>query len=279
MENKKDHNKVIVSIIMPTYNRVNTMGLAIESVLKQGFKDWELIVVDNESTDGTGQRIKEFDDSRIKYHFVKKSLRKGITEYLNYGIKKSLGKYIARLDDDDEWADEKKLQKQVNHLDTNPECVIVGGGVIVVDENRNEIYRFYKREKDFQIRKYALIANPFWHNTVLYRKNIVEEIGFYNDYRFVEDWDLWLRLGRVGKFYNFQEHFSLYMNAGQNLSVANQTLAAKTILKLIKKYKYEYPNYNLAVLLNSMQYLFSLLPSFIKRNTQDFFFYVKRNFF
>ena len=279
MENNKDNSNVIVSILMPTYNRVKTIGLAIESVLKQSFLDWELIIIDNESTDGTSQRIKEFDDSRIKYHFVKKSLKKGITDYLNYGINKSLGKYIARLDDDDEWADEKKLQKQVNYLETNQEYVIVGGGVIVVDENRNEIYRFYKKERDIQIRNNALIANPFWHNTVLFRKKLVEEIGSYNEYRFVEDWDLWLRLGKLGKFYNFQEHFSLYMNAGQNLSVHNQTLAAKTILKLIKKYKHEYPNYSIALLVNSLQYLFSLLPAFIKKNTQNFFFYIKRNYF
>ena len=279
MENNKDNSNVIVSILMPTYNRVKTIGLAIESVLKQSFLDWELIIIDNESTDGTSQRIKEFDDSRIKYHFVKKSLKKGITDYLNYGINKSLGKYIARLDDDDEWADKKKLQKQVNYLETNQEYVIVGGGVIVVDENRNEIYRFYKKENDIQIRNNALMANPFWHNTVLFRKDLAEEIGFYHDFRFVEDWDLWLRLGRVGKFYNFQEHFSLYMNAGQNLSVGNQTLAARTILKLIKKYKHEYPHYRIALLLNCMQYLFSFLPAFVRRNTQDFFFYIKRNFF
>ncbi len=279
MENNNDNSKVIVSIIMPTYNRIDTIGFAIESVLKQTYQTWEMIIVDNESTDGTGQRVKEFNDSRIKYHFVKKSPNQGIADYLNYGIEKSSGKYIARLDDDDEWIDENKLLKQVEYLELNKDYVIVGGGVIVIDENRNEIYRFCKREHDNNIRNNALYANPFWHNTVLFRKNRVEEVGYYHNYRFVEDWDLWLRLGGLGKFYNFQEHFSLYMNAGQNISVSNQTLAAKTILKLIKKYRDVYPHYYKGFVLNYMQYLFSFLPKFIKRNTQDFLFYIKRDFF
>ncbi len=277
-----DHyNSELVSIVMPTFNRSKTIGMAIESVLKQTYTYWELIIIDNESTDNTPFIVKKYaeNDSRIKYHFVKKSKIPGITEYLNYGIQLSLGKYIARLDDDDEWCDLKKLEKQVNFLEEGSDFVLVGGGAIMVDVNRQPIYKFFKREKDHQIRNNALYANPFWHNTVLFRKERVIEIGGYNDYKFVEDWDLWLRLGRLGKFYNFQEHFSLYMNAGQNLSTSNQTMAAKTILRLISEYKDEYPNYYKAFALNYFQYLFSLMPSTLKNKAQNFLFYIKRNYF
>lgn len=270
-----------VSIVMPTFNRSKTISMAIESVLTQTYKDWELLIIDNESTDNTSVIVKKYleNDPRIKYHFVHKSKIPGITEYLNYGIQLALGKYIARLDDDDEWCDSEKLVKQVNFLELNPNFVLVGGGAIMVDGNRQPIYKFFKRENDVQIRKHALYANPFWHNTVMFRKDKAKEIGGYNNYKFVEDWDLWLRLGRFGKFYNFREHFSLYMNAGQNISTSNQTLAAKTILNLITKYKNEYPNYYKAYLLNYFQYIYSFLPITFKNRTQNFLFYLKRNYF
>lgn len=271
----------VVSIVMPTFNRSATIGLAIESVLKQTYTNWELIIIDNESSDNTSIVVKKYaeNDSRIKYHFVSKSKIPGITEYLNYGIQLSLGKYIARLDDDDEWCDSKKLEKQVKFLEQDFNFVLVGGGAIMVDGNRIPIYKFFKREYDYEIRNHALYANPFWHNTVMFRKDKAIEIDCYKNYKFVEDWDLWLRLGRLGKFYNFQEHFSLYMNAGQNISTSNQTLAAKTILKLITEYKSEYPNFYKAYLLNYFQFLFSLLPSTLKNKTQNFLFYIKRNYF
>jgi len=266
---------------MPTFNRAETIGLAIESILKQSYKNWELLIIDNESTDNTKLEINKFSrtDHRIKYFYIQKSRHPGISDYLNYGIKQSTGKYIARLDDDDEWCDTDKLVKQVDFLDSHKEYIIVGGGAIMVDADRKEMYRFLKRETDAAIKKNALYANPFWHNTVVLRKDIVIKVGMYRNYRFVEDWDLWLRLGKLGKLYNFQEHFSLYMNAGQNLSVGNQKLAARTILNLIKHYKNEYPNYRKALILNFMQYLFAFLPSFMRNKTQNYLFYLKRNYF
>ncbi len=278
---KLSNNIITVSIVMPTFNRASTIGFAIESVLNQSLKEWELIIVDNESTDKTADVVEKYlkNDSRVKYYSVKKSLSPGISEYLNFGINISSGKYIARLDDDDEWCHYDKLKIQYDYLEKNPEVILIGGGAIMVDLNRKPIYKFFKRENDSQIRNNALLANPFWHNTVMYRKDIVIKIGGYRNYRFVEDWDLWLRLGNLGKLYNFQEYFSLYMNAGQNLSTNNQTLAAKTILKLITEYKKEYPNYYKAYLLNYFQYLFSLMPSTIKSRTQNFLFYIKRNYF
>ncbi len=272
--------KISVSIIMPTFNRADTIGLAIESVLRQNSNDWELIIVDNESTDDTKQVVQAYaaKDDRIKYHYVQKSADKGISEYLNYGISAAQGKYIARLDDDDEWYDSDKLVKQIDFLENNKDYILVGGGAVMVDGNRKEMYKFFKRSRDEEIRSHALLANPFWHNTVMFRKKEVQELGGYRNYRFVEDWDLWLRIGKIGKLYNFREYFSLYMNAGQNLSTNNQKLAARTILRLIKNYRSEYPNYAKAFIINFLQLLFAFLPSFFKKRVQNFLFFVKRNY-
>ena len=198
---------------------------------------------------------------------------------MNYGINISTGKYIARLDDDDEWYDPDKLLKQIDFLEKNSDYVIVGGGAIMVDGDRKEMFKFFKREKDSEIRNHALYANPFVHNTVLFRKDAAVETGGYKQIKFVEDWDLWLRLGRIGKLYNFQEYFSLYMNAGQNRSHENQNLTSKIILQYIKSYRKIYPNFKKAFVLNFMQYLFSFTPSFFKQRVQNFLFYIKRNYF
>ena len=271
----------VVSIVMPTYNRANMIGMAINSILKQSYKDWELLIIDNESSDNTREVVVRFSESdkRIKYYFVKKNPQIGIADYLNYGIEVSSGKYIARLDDDDEWYDTNKLAKQVKFLEENLDYVIVGGGAIMIDGNRKEIFKFFKRETDIEIRNHALYANPFVHNTVLFRKDAALKIGGYKQIKFVEDWDLWLRLGKIGKFYNFREYFSLYMNAGQNRSIDNQQLTAKIILQYVKSYRNEYPNYKKAFLLNFMQFLFSFMPAFFKRRVQNFLFYIKRNYF
>ena len=124
-----------------------------------------------------------------------------------------------------------------------------------------------------------LYANPFCHVTVMFRRKEALEVGGYSNIRFVEDWDLWLRLGKIGKLYNFQEYFALYMNAGQNLTVSNQKFTAKSVLDLIKNYRTEYPNYHKAILLNYLQYFFTFIPGFIRNRIQNFLFFIKRNYF
>lgn len=277
----ENNSNPVVSIVMPTFNRAKMIGMAIDSVLKQNYKNWELLIIDNESSDNTKEVIEKFSriDKRIKYNYVKKNPEIGIADYLNFGINISAGKYIARLDDDDEWYDPDKLLKQVNFLENNRDYVIVGGGAIMIDGDRKEMFKFFKRENDSEIRNHALYANPFVHNTVLFRKDAAIEAGSYKQIKFVEDWDLWLRLGRIGKLYNFQEYFSLYMNAGQNRSHENQNLTSKIILQYIKSYRNIYPNYKKAFVLNFMQFLFSFTPSFLKQRVQNFLFYIKRNYF
>ncbi len=266
---------------MPTFNRANIIGEAIKSVLVQNYKNWELLIIDNESTDNTKEIVEQYtqEDNRIKYYFVKKSTIPSLAPYLNYGIKVAEGKYIARLDDDDEWCDKNKLTKQVNFLDGCGDYNLVGGGAIMVDEKKKELFKFYKRETDEEIRKNALYASPFWHNTVMFRRKVAEEAGGYKNLRFGEDWELWLRLGKLGKFYNFKEHFSLYSSAGDSFSVKHQKFVGKTILGIIKQYKKDYPNYRKAIILNFVQYLYSFSPLFIKKRTQLFLSFIKRNYF
>jgi glycosyltransferase involved in cell wall biosynthesis len=274
-------NKPLISIVLPTCNRLDFLMRSIDSIKAQTYENWELLIVDDISDDGTKEAMEELQkkDSRINYHRIKVDSTPGISKYLNYGISKSKGKYIARLDDDDFWCMNDKLKMQVEFLENNLDYVLVGGGMIIIDENGNEKFRYLKNEKDEEIREKALMANPFTHAAVMFRKDVVESIGGYKNWLHAEDWDLWLRLGKVGKFHNFKEYFGKYLVAGQNLSFKYQRRQAKIILKIIKTHKKDYPHFLKGYSLNYIQYLYTYLPLFIRKEFQMFLYYLKRKYF
>jgi len=273
----------VVSIVLPTYNRAELLKKSIKSIVRQSFTDWELLVIDNESTDNTCDYMSEFSaaDIRIKYFNIEKSVVPGISTYLNFGIEKSCGKYIARMDDDDEWCYKDKLKQQVEFLDLNPDYVIVGGGTIMVDKDGKELYRYFKKETDEEIRKHALLACPLDHPTVMFRKDAALSVGCYKNYEMAEDWDFFLNLGKIGKLFNFREYFLYYRQTSSCISLKHkgkyQTILSRNELKIIKDYKEYYPNFCLGYLINYIQFIYSFLPNIIKLRLQFFLRFLKRN--
>lgn len=279
--NKSDSTFPKVSIIIPTYNRVKMLEKSIESVFAQSYKDWELIIIDDASTDETEERMKQLSsrEKSVRYMRIPKIEGKGISEYLNIGLRNSKGEYIARIDDDDFWCHKDKLKMQVEFLDENPEYVVVGGGVILVDENGKELFRYLKKETDEEIRRFALYSNPFTHATVMFRKETAMKLGGYRIMKHVEDMELWLRMGKVGKLYNMKEYFITYMTAGQNKSFLQQRENSRTVVDVVKMHGKHYPNFRKAYTLNYIQYSYSFLPVFIKKHLQSFMYYFKRKNF
>ena len=200
----------LVSIIMPSYNGTKWIEKAILSVLVQSFVDFEFIIIDDGSRDNTQEVITVFTkyDKRIRY--IKNEYNLGVQKTRNIALDISLGEYIAEIDHDDEWIDKDKLKKQVEFLENNQGHVLVGTGVVVVNEEGVEIARYLMPETDVEIRKKILRANCFIHSSVMYRAKKVKDIGCYTIEKMSEDHDLWLRLGRVGKFMNFQEYSVQY---------------------------------------------------------------------
>lgn len=190
-----------ISVVMPVYNVEKYINSAIKSVLNQSFTDFELIIIDDGSTDNTVKLIKEYKDKRIKIWQNKKNL--GLVPSLNKGIKKAKGEFIVRCDGDD-INEKRRFQIQVEFLDKNPDYCLAGSGARLIDEAGKKLgYEIYT-EKDSGIKRNLLIRNSLIHGSVIMRTKDVRKIGGYR-MKFnkgAEDYDLWMRLSRFGKFYN-----------------------------------------------------------------------------
>ena len=201
-----------VSVIIPTYNRAHLIGKAIQSVLNQTYQDFEVIVVDDGSTDNTEEVIKEFQkkDKRIKY--IKHEKNKGYPKALNTGIKAAKGEYIAFQDDDDEWLTEK-LEKQMKVFENAPAKV----GVVYTGfwriENNKKIYIPYSwvKQKEGNIHKGLLKGNFIGTPAALVRKECFEKVGMFDErLPCLQDWELWIR---ISKHYQFRYINSPLMNS------------------------------------------------------------------
>ncbi len=248
-----------VSIILPTYNGEKYVKRAIESVIAQTYQQWELIIIDDGSTDGTHTIVEQWsvEDARIRY--FKNDTNLGIQKTLNRGLHEARGEYIARIDDDDTWCEASKLQQQVDFLNDNKEYVLVGTGVIIIDEKEKELIRYLLPTKDHTIRNSILAKNCFVHSSVVFRKDKALEVGEYdesNDTRHIEDYDLWLKLGVVGKLLNLPTYAVKFTQRDNSISAVSKIEQFKKNIKLIKKYKNKYPNYLGAIIKSYIRLFF-----------------------
>ncbi len=191
-----------VSVVIPTYNHEKYVRECIQSTLDQTYQDFEIIITDDGSTDGTVNVIKEFDDSRIQLYTYPEN--KGACTATNNCIRKAAGEYIAVQNSDDAW-ESTKLEKQVQYLDSHPEIGAVFTKVVLVDEAGNligpEDYKnFYIFEKENRSRYEWLnlffsSGNCLCHPSVLIRKKCYDEVGLYDERMAnIPDQDMWTRL-------------------------------------------------------------------------------------
>ncbi|MDP2788592.1 MAG: glycosyltransferase family 2 protein [bacterium] len=257
-----------VSIILPAYNGAKSLKKALSSVLAQSYTNWELLVINDDSSDNTENIVLSFakNDNRIKY--LKNEHNLGVQKTRNLALKVAQYEYIAEIDQDDEWLDIDKLKKQVEFLENNQDYVLVGTGVIVVDEEGVEISRYLMPKTDAEIRAKILRANCFIHSSVMYRTKKVKDIGGYTVEKMSEDHDLWLRLGRVGRFMNFQEYSVQYCFSPKGYNSQDKFLRLKQNLLFIKEHKDFYPNSLFAVILGWIKIffypIFNLMPVKLK---------------
>jgi len=183
-----------ISVIITTFNRANFLKKAIESVLNQTYLDFELLILDNNSTDNTEEMVKSFNDERIRYI---KHQPLNISQARNLGVKEARGEHIGFLDDDDEWLG-NKLESQLSVFEKGDSNLgLVYGGFVWIDSQGREIKKHIPRLKgqilkDFLSQKDGLIGSA---SNPLLRKEVIEELGGYNEKVITgEDWELYLRL-------------------------------------------------------------------------------------
>lgn len=194
------------SIIIPTYNREKFIQKAIESVLYQSFNDWELIIIDDGSTDNTKLIIERYDTHNIHYFYYE---NQGRSIARNHGIDRSRGAFICFLDSDDYYL-ENHLQTLYNHIEENrfKECMYYTGASYQRGSQKNKI-PFY--DKSFPAIE-NLIKQPLMINSVCLKRNILEEERFPEDYNTWEDMHLWFRILVKFPFIQIEEYTTVVRN-------------------------------------------------------------------
>jgi glycosyltransferase involved in cell wall biosynthesis len=184
-----------VSVVIPTYQSAKYIQEAIDSILNQAYKDYEIIVVDDGSTDDTIQVLKKYG-TRIK---VIRQENRGAANARNRGILASCGEYIAFLDSDDVWMP-NKLELHINILENNPEIGIVFSDVICVFGDRKTKYFNFRNPHSGEVYIHLFIRNFIPMSAAVVRKKCFEEVGLFDESLSAsEDHDMWLRIARFFK--------------------------------------------------------------------------------
>lgn len=196
MLNSSENSRPLVSVIMAAYNAAETIEDSVTSLLQQTFNDFELILIDDGSTDTTLDILENFaaQDNRIKIITQKNT---GLTRALNRGMDVALGKYIARQDSDD-FSYPQRLEKQVVLMDENHDIVLCGSNCDNVYANGMVSEWGYRSEQS--LKSSLTFKTPFAHSTAMFRSDTARQLGGYDE-SFItsQDMEFWIRLSQQGR--------------------------------------------------------------------------------
>lgn len=187
-----------VSVLMPAFNAERFIGASIRSVLAQDFDDFELLIVDDGSTDGTAELVEDFHDKRIR--LLRNETNCGLVETLNKGLREARGTWVARQDADD-LSRTDRLGRQLAYFRDNPDDVVVASEARLIDErDRGCGLLRLPRTRD-QLRWDLCFRNPVPHSSVMmHREKVLGEFGGYPQYVASEDYALWSRVAAKNRF-------------------------------------------------------------------------------
>lgn len=205
-----------VSILMPVYNAERYIAQALESIIYQDYKDWELILINDGSTDRSDEIIREYEDERIYYINNPQNLK--LIKTLNKGIDYCDGDYIARMDADDIMVSDR-LKHQVDFMDAHPDYLMCGTNAIVVDSEGNKTGEIKNLTDNDMLQINLLFSVPFIHPTVMVRKEVLQANRYDEAYVHIEDYELWCRIAKLGKVANTNKNLLAYRWHNANISV------------------------------------------------------------
>lgn len=199
----------VVSVVMSVYNAEKYLDDAIQSILKQTYKNFEFIIINDGSNDRSLEIIKKYKNEDDRIILISRENR-GLISSLNEGIVKARGRYIARMDADD-ISLPLRIEKQLQVMEHDKDIVVCGSWINIFGENINEkVARYFEYDK--QIKANLLVSCCFAHPSVMVRKDAFTNNNILYDERFknAEDYYLWTQLAKVGKFYNIPEMLLKY---------------------------------------------------------------------
>lgn len=206
-----------VTVLLPVHNGERFIEAAVGSVLTQTFADFELLVIDDGSTDRTPELLRSFTDPRLRIEKNPENLR--LIRSLNRGLELARGEYIARMDADDICFPER-LEKQVAFLDANREIGVVGSEIVIFENDHTQGYRHAPIPLTTeQIRWELLRISCLYHPTVMIRHSVFETVAPYNpEYAHCEDYELWLRVSRAHGLANLPFPLLYYRRHASSIS-------------------------------------------------------------
>ena len=263
-----------ISVVMAAYNAEKYLKEAMDSILGQTYDDLELIVIDDKSTDTSGQILKDYAARDSRVVVLENEENMGLTKSLNKGLKVAKGEYIARMDADDISVPDR-FEKQVAFLDSHPDYSFVSCiGRYIDEDGKEEQLRLFP-ETNEEI--YAMMpkVDAVMHPGVMFRREDIRKIGDYcEDFRVVQDYDLWFRGMAAGyKFYNIQEPLVLFRrNDSYN---ARKSKAYRMVDYRVRKKGYKI---NKIPLHKRMYLIVPLALAYIPPKVMDKCFYVLKKF-
>lgn len=226
------------SVIIPSYNREHILPKAIDSVLQQTFADFELIIVDNGSTDNTRQLIESYSrqDSRIRYFWQENSGSPAGSR--NTGIQNAQGEWVAFLDSDDWWFSSKleEVHKAIQEDQTNSYVAVSHWEEKYVNYHPHSVLRHGCEEETGLYEKLLFGGNLFSTSAMTVKTDILRKLGGFNprkDYFIVEDYDLWMRVAQQGPIHSIKKSLGVFSINSSNMS-GNIELTHKNLKQLIR---------------------------------------------
>lgn len=208
MSNSTPSQTPVVSVIMSVKNGLPYLPETLDSVLAQTYPYWEMLIVDDGSTDGTWEVLQGFHDARIS---ALKQENTGVATAKNRAIQNSRGRYLAIIDADDIWLPDK-LEKQVDFLDTHLDHVAVGGFVDIIDYDGTYLYTEKKPVTDAEIRRHQEHRNPWTHSAVMFTRQAFHKVGGYYEpiQQYIVDYMIMYQLSGVGKVHQLPTELVQY---------------------------------------------------------------------
>jgi glycosyltransferase involved in cell wall biosynthesis len=222
-----------ISVLLPCFNAEETIENALDSIVKQSFEDFEIIAIDDGSSDSTPEILRKWSEQDRRIRLITQSHR-GIIPALNSGVRESGGAFIARMDADD-LSHPQRFAKQMEFLEHNPEIAVVSCLVEGYPPDRiQEGYKLYylwlnSLVSSEQIAREIYIESPLAHPSVMIRRRSLEKAGGYQEHGWPEDYDLWLRLHLAGEQFakvpeillSWREHSDRLTRTDSRYSVEN----------------------------------------------------------